>query len=251
MQPERPSAATPPLPARIARRDVLLGLASGLAALVAACGPAPSVSPASSAPAPIGSASAPATAAPPSSGAPSASAAAPSSAPSITPAPSPVDELAHRVASLLIVGFRGMRLADAPWVRTAITRDGLGGVILFDRDQLTGRGRNVTSPSQVAALTKELRVAAGARGVLVGVDQEGGIVTRLGPSHGFPAVASEATVGAGTVAGARTWARTIASTVASAGCNLDFAPVVDLDVNPQSPAIGALGRWLEAGADVG
>ncbi len=251
MQPERPSAATPPLPARIARRDVLLGLASGLTALIAACGPAPSTSPASSAPAPIGSASAPGTAAPPSSGAPSASAAAPSSAPSITPAPSPVDELAHRVAGLLIVGFRGMRLADAPWVRTAIARDALGGVILFDRDQLTGRARNVTSPSQVAALTAELRATAAAGlGLLIGVDQEGGIVTRLGPSHGFPAVASEATVGAGSVAGARTWARTIASTLASAGCNLDFAPVVDLDVNPQNPAIGALGRSFSADPDV-
>ena len=68
------------------------------------------------------------------------------------PSPSPVDELARRIAGLLIVGFRGERLADAPWVRTAIARDGLGGVILFDRDQLTGRARNVASPAQTAAL---------------------------------------------------------------------------------------------------
>ncbi len=154
------------------------------------------------------------------------------------------------MAGLLIVGFRGMHLAEAAWVRTAITRDGLGGVILFDRDQLTGHARNVTSPAQVAALTAELRAAAGARGLLIGVDQEGGIVTRLGPSHGFPAVASEATVGAGTVAAARAWARTIATTLADAGCNLDFAPVVDLDVNPRNPAIGALGRAFSADPDV-
>jgi beta-N-acetylhexosaminidase len=153
-----------------------------------------------------------------------------------------VDDLARRVAGLLIVGFRGLRLADAPWVRTAISRDGLGGVILFDRDQLTGGQRNVASPAQVAALTRELRAAAGSRGLLIGVDQEGGAVTRLGPAHGFPALASQATVGAGTEAAARRWARTLAGTVAQAGCNLDFAPVLDLDVNPASPAIGALGR---------
>ncbi len=161
-----------------------------------------------------------------------------------------MDELARRVAGLLIVGFRGMRLADAPWVRTAITRDGLGGVILFDRDQLTGHARNVTSPAQVAALTSDLRAAAGSRGLLIGVDQEGGIVTRLGPSHGFPAVASEATIGAGSVSAARIWARTIAATLAEAGCNFDFAPVVDLDVNPRNPAIGALDRAFSADPDV-
>jgi beta-N-acetylhexosaminidase len=161
-----------------------------------------------------------------------------------------VDQLAHRVAGLLIVGFRGMRLADAPWVRTAITRDGLGGVILFDRDQLTGRARNVTSPTQVAALTRELRAAAGTHGLVIGVDQEGGIVTRLGPSHGFPAAASEATVGAGSVSAARAWARGIATTLAQAGCNFDFAPVVDLNVNPTNPAIGALDRAFSADPDV-
>jgi beta-N-acetylhexosaminidase len=157
-----------------------------------------------------------------------------------------VDELARRIAGLLIVGFRGTRLADAAWVRTAIARDGLGGVILFDRDQLTGKARNVVSPAQVAALTSELRAEAGAGGLIIGVDQEGGVVTRLGPAHGYPALASERTVGAGTSAAARIWARTLARTVADAGCNLDFAPVVDLDINPSSPAIGALGRSFSA-----
>ena len=88
----------------------------------------------------------------------------------------------------MIVGFRGLRLADAPWVRTAIERDGLRGVILFVRDQRTGKERNVRSPRQVAALAAELRAAAPGPRVLVAVDQEGGRVTRLGPAHGFPAI---------------------------------------------------------------
>ena len=144
------------------------------------------------------------------------------------------------------MGFRGLRLADAPWLRAAIARDGLGGVILFDRDQRTGGARNVATPAQVAALTAELRAVAGPGGLLVGVDQEGGLVTRLGPAHGYPSLASEAAVGRGTLAAAQAWARALAATVAGAGCNLDFAPVVDLDVNPTSPAIGALGRSFSA-----
>jgi beta-N-acetylhexosaminidase len=40
------------------------------------------------------------------------------------------------------------------------------------------------------------------------------------------------------------------ATVSDAGFNLNFAPVVDLDVNPRSPAIGALDRSFSADADV-
>ena len=150
------------------------------------------------------------------------------------------------IAGLCVVGFRGLHLADAPWLRTALAGTGLGGVILFDRDQLTGGSRNVASPAQVAALVAEIRAAAGGRHVIVSVDQEGGVVTRLSPAHGFPAVASEATIGHGTVAGARQWGGGIATTLRRVGIDLDLAPVVDLDVDPTSPAIGALGRSFSA-----
>jgi len=150
----------------------------------------------------------------------------------------------------MIVGFRGSRLAQVPWLRTALRETGLGGVILFDRDQLTGAQRNVLSPDQVTTLASDLRGAAGDRDIIVSVDQEGGIVTRLSPTHGFPAVKSEAEVGRGTVAAARTWGRGLARTLASVGISLNFAPVVDLNVNPKSPAIGALDRSFSADPDV-
>ena len=229
----------------LSRRALLAGIGlGGVAAIAAACSPAPSPSPPGSPEASPAQTPTPSVPRAESTTSPVPRPTSPT--PSITPQPSAVDQLRTRTAGLLIVGFRGERLADAPWVRAAIERDGLGGVILFDRDQLTGRDRNVASPAQVAALTRELRTAAGEAGLLIGVDQEGGLVTRLGPPHGFPALASEAQVGAGTVSAARTWARTLAGTVADAGCNLDFAPVVDLDVNPASPAIGALGRAFSA-----
>ena len=150
----------------------------------------------------------------------------------------------------MVVGFRGSDLADAEWIRTALAESGLGGVILFDRDQLTGGSRNIVSPTQVKRLTRSLRAAAPGRGIIVSLDQEGGVVTRIGPSHGFPAVASEATIGAGSASAARTWAHAIATTLAANGFDLNFAPVVDLDVNPDSPAIGALDRSFSADPDV-
>ncbi len=150
----------------------------------------------------------------------------------------------------MVVGFRGSDVKDAPWVHTALAESGLGGVILFDRDQLTGGSRNVLSPAQVKHLTRSLRAAAPSRRIIVSVDQEGGVVTRLGPSHGFPAVASEATIGKGSANAARIWAHDIATTLAANGFSLNFAPVVDLDVNPASPAIGALDRSFSADPDV-
>lgn len=238
----RDRAATAAKDAALSRRDLLRAAAlGGVGLFLAACGSAPaSSSPATSAASTPGQ-----PAAPSSSTVPAASTSASPSA-----GPTPAVGLVHRIAGLMVVGFRGSELSDAAWVRTALAETGLGGVILFDRDQLTGGSRNIVSPAQVRRLTADLRAAAGARGIVVGVDQEGGVVTRLSPAHGFPAVASEAVIGAGTAAGARNWARGIATTLAAGGFDLNFAPVVDLDVNPRSPAIGALDRSFSADADV-
>jgi beta-N-acetylhexosaminidase len=225
----------------LSRRDLLRGaMLGGVAVFLAACGSSRTPAPSSA-----GSATASPSPAPSPSTTPSPPA---SAAP--TPTLAPTVDLAHKVAGLMVVGFRGSDLTDAQWVRAALAHSGLGGVILFDRDQLTGGSRNVLSPAQVKRLTRSLRAAAPGHGIIVSVDQEGGVVTRLGPTHGFPAVASEATIGRGSASGARTWADGIAATLAANGFDLNFAPVVDLDVNPASPAIGALDRSFSANPDV-
>jgi beta-N-acetylhexosaminidase len=210
---------TPPAARVLTRRDLLRAAAlGGLAAFLAACGSQPSPSPSGSAapasPAPSGSV--PPSAAPSAPPAPSARPS-PSATAAPTSSPSADAALRRQIAGLLVVGFRGATLDAAPWLRTALRDEGLGGVILFDRDQLTGRARNVTSPAQVKRLTASLRAAAGSRGIIVSVDQEGGVVTRLGPAHGFPALASQETIGGGTAAEARTWASGMATTLAAAG----------------------------------
>jgi beta-N-acetylhexosaminidase len=143
---------------------------------------------------------------------------------------------------MLIAGFPGRVLADDDPILKAI-RAGLGGVILF--------ARNIESPAQLAALTSTLRGAAGERPLLIAIDQEGGAVARLNPDDGFPETPTAAKVGlrddpayAGEVGGA------IARMLVDGGINLNLAPVVDLNVNPSNPSIGALGRSFSADADV-
>ena len=139
-----------------------------------------------------------------------------------------------------MVGFRGFSVGPEDPITKAVAA-GLGGVILFDRDRVT-RTRNVKSPSQLAALTASLRAAAPGN-LLIAVDQEGGRVSRLNPAQGFPATRSQAEIGAtddpdeAFAAG-----RSMAATMAAAGIDLDLAPVVDVNVNPTNPAIGALER---------
>ncbi len=182
-------------------------------------------------------------------GTPSPSPAPPSRVPSTTFTATDAP-LRRKIASLLVVGFRGEQPGRNDWIMQAITRDGLGGVILFDRDQLTGAGRNISSPGQVTRLIRALRAASPGR-LIVSIDQEGGRVSRLNPGNGFPATRSEAAIGAAnSPAATRTWAQGIAHSLASIGVGLNFAPVVDLNVNPSSPAIGALGRSFSANPDV-
>jgi beta-N-acetylhexosaminidase len=116
-------------------------------------------------------------------------------------------------------------------------------VLLFDYDTPTKKyDRNVASPAQVGALVAGLRAEATIP-LLVAIDEEGGEVDRLKAGYGFPATLSEAELGArDDAAYTRKRARAIGTTLAGLGIDLDLAPVVDLDVNPKNPIIGALDR---------
>ncbi|GIF69915.1 glycosyl hydrolase [Asanoa ishikariensis] len=171
--------------------------------------------------------------------------------PSPAASPSSFDEAALRrkISSLLVVGFRGQTVDNNDWIVKAV-KNGLGGVILFDKELETNAPRNITSPAQVTALVKSLRDAAPGP-LIVSIDQEGGQVARLNPSNGFPATKSEAEIGAqNSPAATRAWAQQIVDSLRSIGVNLNYAPVVDLNLNPNNPAIGQLGRSFSANTDV-
>lgn len=150
------------------------------------------------------------------------------------------------IGQMLLVGFRGAELsADAPILRD-IREHNLGGVILFDRDaQLRTWDRNIVSPDQVRILTARLRAAA-TTPLFIAVDQEGGRVRRFKEDRGFPPSPSAKIMGQGAPEATRREGEKIGALLAGLGVNLDFAPVVDVDVNSQSPAIGALERSFSA-----
>ncbi|HUP83359.1 MAG TPA: glycoside hydrolase family 3 N-terminal domain-containing protein [Candidatus Limnocylindria bacterium] len=160
-----------------------------------------------------------------------------------TPTPSPTTAtLRRRAAGMLVVGFTGRTLPNDDPILKAI-RAGLGGVILFSR--------NIDSPQQLATLTAKLRAAAGTRPLLIAIDQEGGAVARLNPANGFARTPPAAQVGArNDPVYARRVGAKIGTMLRDSGINLNLAPVVDLNVNPANPSIGALGRSYSADPDV-
>jgi beta-N-acetylhexosaminidase len=134
-------------------------------------------------------------------------------------------DLRSSAAKLLIVGFHGHRLE--PDIEKLLDR-GVGGVILF--------ARNITDPAQVAELTASLKRRS-ARPLVVSVDQEGGNVARL--REGFTPIPSMRAVGRADDAELSfALGKLIGSELRAVGFDLDFAPVLDVDTNPQNPVIG-------------
>ena len=159
--------------------------------------------------------------------------------------------LEQKIAQMLMVGFRGLTLDESNYIVRDIRQYGIGGVILFDYDsKLKSYGRNITSPDQLKALTTSLK-SLSAIPLFLAVDQEGGQVVRLKERYGFPPTVSAQYLGTlNNPAVTRMYADSIGVTLAENGLNMNFAPVVDLNINPASPAIGKLERSFSANPDI-
>ncbi|HET7419780.1 MAG TPA: beta-N-acetylhexosaminidase [Candidatus Dormibacteraeota bacterium] len=134
----------------------------------------------------------------------------------------PVEELALRC---ILPGFAGTTAPD--WVRRRAAQ-GLGGVALY--------ARNVEDSDQVRRLSDSLH--AERSGLLVAVDEEGGDVTRLEARTGSSYPGNLALGVAGDVFLTEEVAASIGAALARVGVDLDLAPVVDVNSNPQNPVIG-------------
>ncbi len=111
----------------------------------------------------------------------------------------------------------------------------VGGIIYF------AWTNNVQNPTQIANLSNGVQdaVLAQPSGVpsLIGIDQEGGIVARVGP----PAtqLPGSMALGAGRSAqDAQDAAAVNGEELSAMGINWNFAPVADVNVNPANPVIG-------------
>ncbi|SEN58523.1 beta-N-acetylhexosaminidase [Paenibacillus sp. OV219] len=136
--------------------------------------------------------------------------------------------LDEKLGSMIIAGVEGKK-ADAR-AKRMIAQQHVGGVIFY-KD-------NVATPSGVAAYVNQLKTwnSGNASPLLVTVDEEGGRVARL---PGLVALPSGKAVGnTGDAAYAGRIGHLLGEASKAMGFNVDFAPVLDINSNPNNPVIG-------------
>lgn len=135
------------------------------------------------------------------------------------------DELTRLANSVLWPGFFGSGAEVAPWLRTAL-EDDLAGVVYF--------GQNISA--ELPVLSAEIRAAN--PHALIGIDEEGGSVSRLEVASGstLPGAAQLGIVD--DIAASRATGAELARRAHAAGINVVLGPVADVNTDPRNPVIG-------------
>jgi beta-N-acetylhexosaminidase len=147
------------------------------------------------------------------------------------------------IGELFILGFFGK--AVPAWLKEFARRYGLGGVILFDYSCQTRQyDNNIESPEQVRDLCAEISALPSAP--MVFIDQEGGLVRRLKESRGFVPLPSAKEFNHLAPDQKRAILAASFAEMRRLGIHYDFAPVIDVDYNPDNPNIGRIKRSYSA-----
>ncbi len=132
---------------------------------------------------------------------------------------------------MMVTGFPGTGLN--PEVEDLIVNHHVGGLILFER--------NFENPKQLTRLILDLQKLALATPphtpLFISVDQEGGRVSRLKPP--FTLFPDPCCLGiARSESLARRFGLALGREMRAVGINVDYAPVLDINTNPDNPIIG-------------
>jgi beta-N-acetylhexosaminidase len=147
------------------------------------------------------------------------------------------------VGELFILGFYGTTVPE--WLKQFASRHGLGGVILFDYSCRTQKyDNNIETPEQVRRLCAE--IAALPSAPMVFIDQEGGLVRRLKETRGFAPLPSAKEFNLLAPDHKRAILTASFAEMRQLGIHYDFAPVIDVDYNPDNPNIGRIKRSYSA-----
>ena len=153
------------------------------------------------------------------------------------------EQLQERIGQMLIIGFRGIEVSENSYITQAIKDLNIGGVILFDYDVPSKSfSRNITGPEQTKNLIKDIQ-SFSPLPLFIAVDAEGGNVNRLKEKYGFISVRSAQEMGEkDNPIETKKIAAGLAFQLVDLGFNINFAPVVDVNVNPENLVIGKIER---------
>nr|WP_315024968.1 glycoside hydrolase family 3 protein [uncultured Aminipila sp.] len=108
----------------------------------------------------------------------------------------------------------------------------IGGIVIFQK--------NILSPTQLADFINEMKEQSKIS-LFIGIDEEGGPVSRIANSKDFDVIQYESMEAIGLTGDSKNALNvglTIGSYLKQYGFNLDFAPVADVNTNPENIVIG-------------
>lgn len=144
------------------------------------------------------------------------------------------EELKEKIGQMILVGFRGKEVSESSDIVKVTRNVKVGGLILYNR--------NISNPEQIKKLISALQTYSSIP-LFIAVDAEGGRVNRLESKDGFVDILSPKELGKiNDLEVTKREASKLSQELKSLGFNMNFVPVVDLDLNPKNPIIGALGR---------
>ncbi|MDP3269367.1 MAG: glycoside hydrolase family 3 N-terminal domain-containing protein [Legionella sp.] len=162
--------------------------------------------------------------------------------------------LRNKIGQMLIMGFNGTEINEYTPVAQWLSNDGLGGVLLFDKDiESNHYGKNLVDQAQIKHLIHELRWYASKSlssdkdvPLFVALDYEGGAVDRLSTIDECMSTLKPCELAQLSQDAFEEEVSQMAITLKSLGFNLNFAPVVDLNLTEDAGIIGKLGRSFSA-----
>ncbi len=148
-----------------------------------------------------------------------------------------------QLGQLIIVGFRGTEISKESAIVKDIKERNIGGFILTDFDASTQTSRrNIKDAMQLLKLSSAL-VGYSSNPPIIALNQEGGEVSPLNAYSGSPRTVSAKHLGQiDKEDSTRFYSKNMAQEFMVVGVNTNFAPVLDLDINKESPSLSKKGR---------
>lgn len=153
------------------------------------------------------------------------------------------DSLDMKIGQMILIGMPKAEVD--PQVLEDVRKGKAGALIYFEK--------NVPKSSSAFAALKKMSWTyqqAAKIPLFICIDQEGGKVNRLKEKYGFTRSITAAAIGRSrSLDSARFYAEATAATLSGLGINVNFAPCVDVAINPDNPVIVKYERSYSANED--
>jgi beta-N-acetylhexosaminidase len=156
------------------------------------------------------------------------------------------DSLDIKIGQMVMIGINDITTLDPNSILyTELHQGKIGGIVIFEKNIAKANSFN-TLKKLIADLQK-----ASALPLFISIDEEGGQVHRLKEKYGFVGMPSAEYLGSLDNSDSTLfYNRRLAAQISALGININYAPTVDVAINPDNPVIVKKGRSFSYDPDI-